>query len=103
MIFIESSNITDLIFDNETYHLNIKTECKSIAGGQSDNIYLSIVIIKILANKKYQADTLKLVYTLHDRKYFPLDKLNELSALLCNSIIEKLDNTFGYSWGCENQ
>ena len=52
MIFIESSNITDLIFNNETYHLNIKTKCKSNDGDQPENIYLSVVIIKILPNLK---------------------------------------------------
>ena len=103
MILIESSNITDLIFNDETYHLNIKTKCKSIDGDQPDNIYLSVVIIQIFSNLKFHADTLELVYTLHNKTYSALDKLNGLSYLLYNSIIEKLDNTFGYTWGCENQ
>ena len=103
MILIESSNITDLIFNDETYHLNIKTECKKIEGEQPANIYLSIVIVKILANKKYQSDNLQLVYTLCNRTYSALDKLNELSALLYKNIIDKLDDTFGDTWGCENQ
>lgn len=99
MIFKESSNITDLIFNNETYHLNIKTECKTEEGNHPTNIYLSIVIIKILSNKWFQADTLQLLYTQHNRTYSPLNKLNDISCLLYTSIIEKLDNTFGYAWG----
>lgn len=99
MILIESSNITDLIFNNETYHLNIKTECKSDKGDHPNNIYLSIIIIKILSNKRFQADTLQLLYTQHNRTYSPFDKPNDLSCLLYNSIIEKLDNTLGYAWG----
>lgn len=103
MSFVEQSNITSIVFGNETYHLNVHTKYTDENSEQPTNIQLEIIIVKIFSNLKFQAETLNLVYHLKNRSYSIVDKLNELSELLYKSIVEKLDDTFGYTWGCEMQ
>jgi hypothetical protein len=103
MSFIEASSITSIVFRNETYHLNVHTKYTDDKGKQPTNIQLEIIIVKIFSDLKFQVDTLNLVYHLRNRSYSIVDKLNELSHLLYKSILEKLDNTFGDTWGCEMQ
>lgn len=103
MSFIEASNITSIVFGNETYHLNVHTKYTDDNGEQPTNIQLEIIIVKIFSNLKFQVETLNLIYHLRNRSYTIVDKLNELSQLLYKSIVEKLDDTFGYTWGCKMQ
>lgn len=88
---------------DETYHLNIITKYKDDNGEQPTNIQLEIVIIKIFSNLKYQVESMNLVYHLRNRSYTIADKLNELGRILYKSIVEKLDKTYGNTWGCEMQ
>jgi hypothetical protein len=103
MSFIEASNITSMVYGNEKYHLNIHTKYIDDSSKQPTNIQLEIIIVKIFSDLKFQVETLNLVYHLRNRSYAIVDKLNELSQLLYKSILEKLDNTFGVTWGCEMQ
>lgn len=103
MDFIKSSNITSIMFGDETYHLNIITKYEDDNRGQPTNIQLEILIVKVFSNLKYQVESMNLVYHLRNRSYTIVDKLNELGGMLYKSIVEKLNNTYGYTWGCEMQ
>lgn len=98
MLFSESSNLTHLIFCDDTYHLNIKTKYQDTDGVQPDVIYLNITIVKMMNQNKYQAETLELIYTLKTRTYSTCQKLKCFGSVLYGSIIKMLDETHGYTW-----
>lgn len=97
MLFSESSNLTHLLYGNDTYHLNIKSEYQNNNGNKSDNIYLNITIVKMMNQNKYNVDTLELIYTLKTRTYSTFQKVNGLGSLLYASIIKLLDETYCYT------
>ena len=103
MSFVEASNITSIILGNETYHLNIHAKYQENNGDQPRNIQLEIVVVRIFPDLKYQVETMNLIYHIMNRSYTISEKLNQLGELLYKSVTEKLDNTFGYNWGCEIQ
>jgi len=103
MTFIESSNNDFLVLNKEKYYLNIKTVYEDNNVVEPKIINLNITIIKIIDNQRFYAETLELIYNLKTRMYSVLSKIGNLSSLLYDSIITKLNNAFGYQWGYENQ
>ena len=97
MLFSEFSNLTQLIFGDDTYHLNIKTKYQD--NDQPDIINLDITIVKILIQNKYQAETLELIYNLQTRTFSANEKLKGFSFLLYNDLIKMLNETYLYTKG----
>ena len=97
MLFSESSNLTQLIFGDDRYHLNIKTKYQD--NDQPDIINLEITIVKILDQNKYQAETLELIYNLQTRTFSANEKLKGFSFLLYNDLIKMLNETYLYTKG----
>ena len=103
MFFSEFSTLAHLISGDDTYHLNIKTKYQDNDGDQPEIIYLNITIVKMMNHNQYQVETLELIYTLKTRTYSSVQKLKGFGSLLYGSIIKMLDDTYGYTWGCEIQ
>ena len=53
MFFLESSNRAQLVFGNDTYHLNIKTMCQDNHGTQTERIYLTHLAAPFPKNHSY--------------------------------------------------